>query len=48
MADMQAIFGKIDGDAAMMLVNNYDQLRNLTAHNRGPRRPPEASCCRNA
>ena len=35
MADMQAIFGKIGGNAAMMLVNNYDQLRNLTAHNRG-------------
>ena len=35
MADMQAIFGKIGGNAAMMLVRNYDQLRSLTAHNRG-------------
>lgn len=35
MADMQAIFGKIGGNAAMMLVRNYDQLRPLTTHNRG-------------
>ena len=35
MADMQSIFGKIGGNAAMMLVNNYEQLRALTAHNRG-------------
>lgn len=28
MADMQAIFGKIGGNAAMMLVRNYDQLRS--------------------
>ncbi|MTU52812.1 phage tail tape measure protein [Parabacteroides merdae] len=35
MADMQAIFGKIGGNAAMMFVRNYDQLRSLTAHNRG-------------
>lgn len=35
MADMQAIFGKIGGNAAMMLVRNYDQLRTLTIHNRG-------------
>ncbi len=35
MADMQAIFGKIGGNAAMMLVRNYDQLRSLTTHNRG-------------
>lgn len=35
MADMQAIFGKIGGNAAMMLVRNYDQLRSLTVHNRG-------------
>lgn len=35
MADMQAIFGKIGGNAAMMFVRNYDQLRALTAHNRG-------------
>ena len=35
MADMQAIFGKIGGNAAMMFVNNYDQLRTLTTQNRG-------------
>lgn len=35
MADMQAIFGKIGGNAAMMLVRNYEQLRSLTTHNRG-------------
>lgn len=35
MADMQAIFGKIGGNAAMMFVRNYDRLRSLTAHNRG-------------
>ena len=35
MADMQSIFGKIGGNAAMMFVRNYDQLRTLTAHNRG-------------
>lgn len=35
MADMQAIFGKIGGNASMMLLRNYDQLRSLTAHNRG-------------
>lgn len=35
MADMQAIFGKIGGNAAMMFVRNYDQLRSLTVHNRG-------------
>ena len=35
MADIQAIFGKIGGNAAMMFVRNYDQLRTLTAHNRG-------------
>lgn len=34
MADMQAIFGKIGGNAAMMFVRNYDQLRTLTTHNR--------------
>lgn len=34
MADMQAIFGKIGGNAAMMFVRNYDQLRALTVHNR--------------
>ena len=35
MADIQAIFGKIGGNAAMMFVRNYEQLRTLTAHNRG-------------
>ena len=35
MADMQAIFGKIGGNAAMMLVRNYDRLRTLSSHNRG-------------
>lgn len=34
MADMQAIFGKIGGNAAMMFVRNYDSLRSLTTHNR--------------
>lgn len=34
MADMQAIFGKIGGNAAMMFVRNYDRLRALTVHNR--------------
>ena len=33
--DMQAIFGKIGGNAAMMFVRNYDQLRTLTVQNRG-------------
>ena len=35
MGDMQAIFGKIGGNAAMMFVRNYDQLRTLTTQNRG-------------
>lgn len=35
MADMQSIFGKIGGNASMMMLRNYDQLRSLTAHNRG-------------
>ena len=35
MADMQAIFGKIGGNAAMMFVRNYDRLRALSSHNRG-------------
>ena len=35
MADIQAIFGKIGGNAAMMFVRNYEQLRTLTALNRG-------------
>lgn len=33
--DMQAIFGKIGGNAVMMFVRNYDQLRTLTVQNRG-------------
>lgn len=33
MGDMQAVFGKIGGNAAMMLVRNYDQLRTLTTQN---------------
>lgn len=35
MADVQAIFGKIDGNAAMMFLKNYDKLRELTSYNRG-------------
>lgn len=35
MADIQAIFGKIGGNAAMMFVRNYDRLRALSSHNRG-------------
>lgn len=34
MADMQAIFGKIGGNAAMMFVSNYEQLRTLASQNR--------------
>lgn len=34
MADMQTIFGKIGGNAAMMFVNNYGQLRTLASQNR--------------
>lgn len=34
MGDMQAIFGKIGGNAAMMFVNNYEALRTLTNQNR--------------
>lgn len=34
MGDMQSIFGKIGGNAAMMFVRNYDQLRGLTVQNR--------------
>lgn len=34
MADMQAIFGKIGGNAAMMFVSNYEQLRALASQNR--------------
>ena len=35
MGDMQAIFGKIGGNAAMMFVRNYEQLRTLTIQNQG-------------
>lgn len=35
MGDMQAIFGKIGGNAAMMFVRNYEQLRALTVQNQG-------------
>ena len=38
MADVQAIFGKIGGNAAMMFLKNYDKLRELTSYNRGSRR----------
>ncbi|MDR1718046.1 MAG: phage tail tape measure protein [Prevotella sp.] len=34
MADMQAIFGKIGGNSAMMFLKNYDKLRTLTSQNR--------------
>lgn len=34
MADMQTIFGKIGGNAAMMFVSNYEQLRTLATQNR--------------
>lgn len=34
MADMQTIFGKIGGNAAMMFVSNYGQLRTLASQNR--------------
>lgn len=33
LADMQTIFGKIGGNASMMFLNNYEKLRELTAHN---------------
>lgn len=35
MGDMQAIFGKIGGNAAMMFVRNYEQLRTLATQNQG-------------
>lgn len=35
MGDMQTLFGKIGGNAAMMFVRNYNQLRTLTTENRG-------------
>lgn len=35
MGDMQAIFGKIGGNAAMMFVRNYEQMRTLTTQNMG-------------
>lgn len=34
MADMQSIFGKIAGNSAMLFIQNYDKLRELTAQNR--------------
>lgn len=34
MADMQTLFGKVGGNAAMMFVKNYNKLRELTAENR--------------
>lgn len=34
MADMQAIFGRIGGNGAMMLLKNYDKLRELTSQNK--------------
>lgn len=34
LGDMQAIFGKIGGNAAMMFIDNYDELRTLTNQNR--------------
>lgn len=34
MADMQTIFGKIGGNAAMMFDSNYGQLRTLASQNR--------------
>ena len=34
MADMQTIFGKIGGNAAMMFVKNYDKLRTLSSQNK--------------
>ena len=34
MADMQTIFGKIGGNAAMMFVSNYGQLRTHASQNR--------------
>ncbi|AZS28818.1 phage tail tape measure protein [Butyricimonas faecalis] len=34
-ADVQAIFGKIGGNTAMMFLKNYDKLRELTSYNRG-------------
>lgn len=34
MGDMQALFGKIGGNAAMMLLQNHDKMRELTSQNR--------------
>lgn len=34
MADIQSIFGKIAGNAAMVFMLNYDKLRELTSQNR--------------
>lgn len=35
MADMQTIFGKIGGNAAMQFINNYEELKRLTTQNKG-------------
>lgn len=34
LGDMHKIFGRIGGNAAMLFLANYEQLRELTAHNR--------------
>lgn len=34
LGDMHKIFGRIGGNAAMLFLQNYEQLRELTAHNR--------------
>jgi TP901 family phage tail tape measure protein len=34
MADMQSVFGKIAGNSAMLFIQNYDKLRELTSQNR--------------
>lgn len=34
LGDMHKIFGRIGGNAAIMFLQNYDQLRELTTHNR--------------
>jgi hypothetical protein len=35
MADMQSIFGKIGGNAAMMFIKNHDKLAELASQNKG-------------
>lgn len=34
LADVQTVFGKIGGNAAMMFISNYEQLRTLATQNR--------------